>query len=187
MRGFHSLSNHFLIAMPSLADPNFHHSVTFICEHNATGAMGIVINRKLDLKFGDVLEQMSIDPVDPEVRGKQVFLGGPVHTDRGFVIHKPIGKWDSTLKVTKSIGLTTSRDIVAAVAAGKGPKQCLIALGYAGWSAGQLEKEMANNSWISGPADASIIFDTPPNRRWEVAAQSIGIDLAKMSNDVGHA
>ncbi len=182
-----SLANHFLIAMPSLADPNFHHSVTYICEHNPSGAMGIVINRELELKFGEVLEQMAIEVSDPKVRDKEVYLGGPVHTDRGFVIHRPIGKWDSTLKITKSIGLTTSRDIVAAVAAGKGPKSCLIALGYAGWGAGQLEKEMAENAWLSAPADARIIFDTPVETRWEVAAKSLGVDIARISNDVGHA
>jgi putative transcriptional regulator len=182
-----SLANHFLIAMPSLADPNFHHTVTYICEHTPQGAMGIVINRELELKFGEVLEQMAIETVSPRVRDKEVYLGGPVHTDRGFVIHRPVGKWDSTLKVTRNIGLTTSRDIVAAVAAGKGPKSCLIALGYAGWGAGQLEKEMAENAWLSAPADASIMFDTPVDKRWEVAAKSLGIDIARISSDVGHA
>lgn len=187
MAEFTSLTNHFLIAMPALADPNFHHSVTYICEHNASGAMGIVVNRVLELTFGDVLEQMTLETKDPQVSGRQVFLGGPVHTDRGFVIHKPIGKWDSTLRVAPRIGLTTSRDIIAAVAAGKGPKQCLIALGYAGWGAGQLEKEIADNAWLSGPADISVIFDVPPEQRWEVAASSIGVDLSRMSSEVGHA
>ena len=187
MTEFTSLTNHFLIAMPALADPNFHHSVTYICEHNADGAMGIVINRPLDLKFGEVLEQMNIEGADPDISQKVVFLGGPVHTDRGFVIHKPIGKWESTLRVASRIGVTTSRDIVAAVAAGKGPKQALIALGYAGWAAGQLEKEMAENAWLSGLADIKVMFDTPVDQRWEVAAASLGIDLSRMSNDVGHA
>ncbi len=182
-----SLANHFLIAMPSLADPNFHHTVTYICEHNEHGAMGIVINRELELKLGEVLEQMAIEAVSPKVRDKEVYLGGPVHTDRGFVIHQPVGKWDSTLKITRSIGLTTSRDIVAAVAAGKGPKSCLIALGYAGWGAGQLEKEMAENAWLSAPADARIIFKTPVEQRWNVAASSLGVDISRISNDVGHA
>jgi len=187
MSEFTSLTNHFLIAMPALADPNFHHSVTYICEHNESGAMGIVVNRPLELTFGDVLEQMTLEAKDPQVSGRHVFLGGPVHTDRGFVIHKPIGKWDSTLRITPRIGLTTSRDIIAAVAAGKGPKQCLIALGYAGWGAGQLEKEMTENAWLSGPADLKVIFDVPPEQRWEVAASSIGVDLSRMSNEVGHA
>jgi putative transcriptional regulator len=187
MNTFISFTNQFLIAMPSLADPNFHHSVTYICEHNENGAMGIVINRPLELKFGEVLEQMSIEAGDPEVVQRQVFLGGPVQPDRGFVIHRPVGKWESTLKITKDIGLTTSRDIVTAVAAGKGPAKCFIALGYAGWGAGQLEKEMADNSWLSGPADARVIFDVPASHRWEEAAQSLGVDLTKMSSDVGHA
>lgn len=187
MTDFFSLTNQFLIAMPSLADPNFHHSVTYICEHNESGAMGIVINRPLELKFGEVLEQMNIEAGDTEAAKRPVFLGGPVQPDRGFVIHRPVGKWESTLKIAKDIGLTTSRDIVAAVASGKGPSKCFIALGYAGWGAGQLEKEMAENSWISGPADTRVIFDVPANQRWEVAAKSLGVDLSKMSSDVGHA
>lgn len=187
MNDFFSLTNHFLIAMPALADPNFHHSVTYICEHNPSGAMGIVINRPLELKFGEVLEQMSIPVEDAAAISQPVYLGGPVQPDRGFVIHRPIGAWESTLQVTDDIGLTTSRDIVSAVAAGKGPKECFIALGYAGWGAGQLEKEMSDNAWLSGPADARVIFDTPVRRRWEVAAASLGIDISKMSNEIGHA
>jgi putative transcriptional regulator len=187
MTQFTSLANQFLIAMPTLMDPNFHRSVTYICEHNANGAMGIVINRSLDLRFGEVLDQMSIDVTDTDALALPVFLGGPVHTDRGFVIHRPMGKWDSTLRVTDKIGLTTSRDIVAAVAAGKGPKNCLIALGYAGWGAGQLEKEMADNAWLSGPADPRVMFEVPIEQRWEIAAAARGVDRSRMSNDVGHA
>ncbi|MDY6991539.1 MAG: YqgE/AlgH family protein [Pseudomonadota bacterium] len=181
------LTNHFLIAMPNLADPNFFHTVTYICMHNEEGAMGIVINRPMDVDLGDVLEHMEIEAQDPIASRLPIFEGGPVQRERGFVIHRPPGQWDAMLTVSESLGITTSRDILGAIACGQGPQQVLIALGYAGWGAGQLEQELAENAWLSIPADNQIIFETPPEKRWEAAAARLGVDLTLLSNDAGHA
>jgi putative transcriptional regulator len=187
MKGSADLTNHFLIAMPRLADPNFFHTVTYICEHNNEGALGIVINRPLDITLGEILEHMEIQTDREEVAQRPVYMGGPVQQERGFVLHKPASGWDSTLLVTDDIGITASRDILAAIAQGEGPEQSLIALGYAGWGAGQLEQEMAANAWLSGPADEHILFESPDEKRWELAAALLGIDLNLLSGDAGHA
>ncbi len=182
-----TFTNQFLIAMPALADPNFFHSVTYICEHNEDGAMGIVINRPLELKLGDVLNHMEIPVEDPRVATAQVFLGGPVQPERGFVLHRPPGAWDSMLQITPNLAITTSRDILNAIAQGDGPGDTLIALGYAGWGPGQLENEMAQNAWLSGPVDEAILFEASAATRWEAAAALMGVDLNLLSSDVGHA
>lgn len=181
------LTNRFLIAMPSLADPNFSRTVTYVCEHNDEGAMGIVINRPLDLHLGDVLSHMDIKPPGGSVANMPVVLGGPVQRERGFVLHQPASAWDATLRVTDTIAVTTSRDILAAIAGGQGPDHVLVALGYAGWGAGQLEREMADNAWLSGPAASDILFDLPYPERWEAAAALLGVDLKTLSDEVGHA
>ncbi|MGR8921725.1 MAG: YqgE/AlgH family protein [Gammaproteobacteria bacterium] len=181
------LTNHFLIAMPTLADPNFVQTVTYICAHNDEGAMGIVINRPLELDLGEVLSQMELVSDDPDITARPVYQGGPVHTDRGFVLHRPAQDWNSTIRVTDDVGVSTSRDILEAIAGGGGPDDTLVALGYAGWGAGQLEQEMAQNAWLSGPADHAIIFRTPAEQRWQEAADLIGVDLGAISHDVGHA
>ncbi|WP_455203362.1 YqgE/AlgH family protein [Kaarinaea lacus] len=187
MRESAYLTNHFLIAMPRLLDPNFFHTVTYICEHNSQGAMGIVINQPVELTLGEVADHLGFPASDGQHLEQTIFRGGPVETERGFVLHKPIGTWDSTLSVTDSIGLSTSNDIVAALARGEGPSKCLVALGYAGWGAGQLEQEMVENSWLSGPADERILFETSSGDRWEAAAALVGIDIHNISGDVGHA
>jgi len=181
------LTNQFLIAMPGLEDPNFFHSVTYICEHNAQGALGLVINRPLDMHLGEILEHIKLEHAEPEARQITVHLGGPVQQERGFVLHSPLGEWDATLKVTDRIGVTSSLDILHAIARNEGPESALITLGYAGWGAGQLEQEMADNAWISGPANPDILFRTPDTERWKAAALSFGVDLDLMSGDVGHA
>lgn len=181
------LGNHFLIAMPNLADPNFFHTVTYICEHNADGALGIVINRPMNLHLRDVLQHMELDAADETVGDTPIFVGGPVQQDRGFVLHRPLGSWEATLKVTDAIGVTSSRDILSAIAAHEGPEESLIALGYAGWGAGQLEQEMAANAWLSGPADERIVFELPHEKRWEAAAAKLGVDLNLLSGETGHA
>ena len=181
------LTNQFLIAMPNLLDPNFFHSVTYICEHNENGAMGIVINQPVDLTLGELITQIGTDRAPSDLFDQSVYRGGPVETERGFVLHQPIGDWDSTLPITDVIGISTSNDIIEAIAAGNGPKQCLVALGYAGWGAGQLEQEMADNAWLSGPADPEILFRTPDAERWKAAAASLGIDLDLLSGEAGHA
>ena len=181
-----NLTNHFLIAMPALQDPNFYHTVTYICEHNAEGAMGIIINRPLDLSVHELFEQLEIPAGDPA--GKQpVYLGGPVQPDRGFVLHRTGQPWDSTLQVTDDVSITASQDILRAMAAGEGPEDALIALGYAGWGKGQIEQELADNAWLSGPADTDIIFRLAAHQRWDAAAGLLGIDLNLLSGEAGHA
>lgn len=181
------LNNQFLVAMPTLQDPNFFHGVTYLCEHNDEGAMGIMINRPLDLELGEVLNQMNIDTDDEHVARQPILLGGPVQRERGFVLHRPHGQWDATLKVTDELGVTSSRDILEALAAGAGPSECLVALGYAGWGPGQLERELAENAWLSVGADHRILFHTPHDKRWESAAALSGVDLNRLSSDIGHA
>lgn len=181
------LTNHFLIAMPTLEDRNFYRTVTFVCEHSAEGAMGIVVNRTTDLRLGDVLEQLDIATDDPALAQQPVYTGGPVQGNRGFVLHEPLGHWESTLPVTDTLGVSTSRDILAAIAEHRGPDRWLIALGYAGWGAGQLEREMAENSWLSGPANREILFELPLESRWTAAAGLVGVDLAMLSPQAGHA
>jgi putative transcriptional regulator len=181
------LTNQFLVAMPALEDPNFRESVTFICEHNPQGALGIVINRPMNVVLDDILKQLSLKARDGDTGATPVYLGGPVQPERGFVIHEPPGQWEATLKVGNGIGVTTSRDVLAALAEGHGPKRAFVALGYAGWTAGQLEEELKSNSWLSAPADPHIIFDTPVEQRWQAAARLIGVDLSLLSGDTGHA
>ncbi|MGE0383959.1 MAG: YqgE/AlgH family protein [Gammaproteobacteria bacterium] len=182
-----NLTNHFLIAMPSLMDPNFHHTVTYICAHGEEGAMGIVINRPMELNLAEVLSQMDLRPATDAIAQRPVFEGGPVQQDRGFILHRPTGGWASSIDVTKELAVSTSRDILEAIARGDGPDDMLVALGYAGWGAGQLEREMAENAWLSGPADPNVIFTTPPEGRWRASARLLGVDLNSLSYQVGHA
>ena len=182
-----SLTNHLLIAMPSLADPNFSQAVTLICEHSERGALGIVLNKPLPMRLSDVLSQMKLEPRDEEIGTRAVLRGGPVHTDRGFVLHRPGGSWDSTHKVSDLIQVTTSRDVLAAMARGEGPQNAFIALGYAGWEAGQLEREIKDNAWLSLPADERVVFELPYADRWQAAWQLLGIDVDKISLVAGHA
>jgi putative transcriptional regulator len=182
-----NLTNHFLIAMPRLEDPNFFHTVTYICEHNRDGAMGIVINRPMELHLADIFEQLEIQVSSPKVAEQPVYLGGPVQSDRGFVLHDSTTEWSSTLRINSEISVTTSLDILEAIAVDKGPKQILVALGYAGWGAGQLESELAQNAWLSGPAKSDIIFKRPSQERWQAAADLLGVDLNLLSGDAGHA
>ena len=182
-----SLTNHFLIAMPGLQDPNFSRTVTYVCEHTDQGAMGIVINRPTEVTLGEPLVQLDIPTRLDWVRGMTVYQGGPVQTDRGFVLHTAGHSFDSTLNINDLISVTTSRDILEALAAGEGPPQTLIALGYAGWGSGQLEQELSANAWLSGPADGGIIFRLPSDARWLAAAKLLGIDMNLLSGEAGHA
>ncbi|HET7674977.1 MAG TPA: YqgE/AlgH family protein [Gammaproteobacteria bacterium] len=181
------LTNQFLIAMPSLGDPNFHETVTYIFEHNDNGALGIVINRPLTLTLGEVFAQLSLEVAESASAEQPIFAGGPVERQRGFVLHRPLGGWQATLPIGDDIGVTSSQDILEAMARGEGPAHSLFALGYAGWGVGQLEQELAANAWLSVAADADLIFNTPPEERWHAAARLIGIDLSLLSNDAGHA
>jgi len=187
-----SLSNHFLIAMPSLNDPNFEQSVSYICEHNNEGAMGVVINRPSNMTFANLCEQLNIEVNDPDIANQPIFEGGPVETDRGFILHTPVGEWESTLAVSKDIGLTMSQDIIEAIASGcaldnQPPKHFIVTFGYAGWSADQIEDEIAENVWLNVPATMEILFHTPIEQRWAAAAAALGINLQTLSSDIGHA
>ena len=182
-----SLINQLLIAMPGMLDPNFSTTVTLICEHNDDGALGIVINRPTTLKLGGLFEQLSVENPDPEVASSPVLSGGPVGTERGFVLHGPEHSYENTLAVSDEIRLTLSRDVIDAMATGKGPENALVAIGYAGWEPGQLEGEMLANAWLNVPATPEIVFETPFAERWDSAARTLGIDIACMSTDAGHA
>ena len=182
-----SLTNQLLIAMPGMEDPNFSTTVTLICEHNDDGALGIVINRPLTLKLGGLFEQLELENADPETASDPVLLGGPVGPERGFVLHGPEVTFENSIKVSSDIQLTLSRDVLDAMAEGSGPEKTLVALGYAGWEPGQLENEMLANSWLSVPATTDIVFDTPFAERWTRAAETIGIDISRISPDAGHA
>ena len=182
-----SLKDHFLIAMPSIGDGIFAHSITYICEHNEQGAMGIVINHPLDLSLDEIFEHLQIDNIQSP-HHDQILAGGPVHMDRGFVLHRSTdAAWDSTIRVSDQIALTTSQDILTAIAHNEGPSDSIVALGYAGWSEGQLESELADNAWLTAPADSDIIFNTPVVQRAKAAAAKMGIDLALISPQAGHA
>ena len=181
------LTGHFLIAMPALKDNNFSHTVTYICEHNENGTLGITINRPSDFNLAEMLEQLSIESKTPATGLRSIFIGGPVHQDRGFVLHTPIGNWESSLHVNESIAVTTSRDILQAIAVGNGPDDCIIALGYSGWAPGQLESEISDNAWLNCPANQQILFHTPVQNIWQEAASLLGVDLTLLSNDAGHA
>ncbi|MEP5765787.1 MAG: YqgE/AlgH family protein [Halieaceae bacterium] len=182
-----SLRDHFLLAMPSLTDAIFANSITYLCEHTEQGAMGIVINQPLDLCVEEVLAHLDL-PCGGHLRETPVMAGGPVHMDRGFVLHRPCDhEWEASLSVTEDICLTTSRDILVSISRDQGPPDNLIALGYAGWSAGQLESEISDNSWLTLPADSAIIFDTPCHLRMSAAAAQLGVDLNLISGEAGHA
>lgn len=187
MRTTERFTDHFFIAMPAMKDPNFEQTVTYICQHNDEGALGIVINRTIDLTVGDVFDQMKIAQHQSTKSDTPVHYGGPVQSERGFILHQDLGNWDSTLKINGDIGLTTSRDILEAMAINQGPNRALLALGYAGWGAGQLEREMTENAWLNWPADEELIFETPVEQRWTKAAGLLGIDLSLLSTDAGHA
>jgi len=182
-----NLTQHFLIAMPNMVDPHFSKTLTFICEHNDQGALGVVVNRPIAMNLHALLEQIGIRFDAGAVKSDPVHFGGPVQTDRGFVLHMPLGQWQSTLAVGPEIGLTSSKDILQAVARGEGPRQILITLGYAGWAPGQLEHELAQNAWLTVQASPDVIFELPAEERLPAAMGLLGIDYANLSEQAGHA
>ena len=186
------LAHHFLIAVPSLADPNFARGVTLVCQHDENGAMGLMVNRLSDYTLGEVLRQMDIASDSPTLGMQSVLVGGPVQPERGFVLHDDPRDFGSTLRFgqcdgDRGLAVSTSRDILQEMARGAGPRRTLVTLGYAGWTAGQLEEELAQNAWLAVPAEPAICFDTPLADRWHAAARSIGVDLSRLSDVVGHA
>ena len=187
-----TLANQLLIALPALADPHFARSVAIICQHDADGAMGVVINRPSEYTLGEVFQQMGIDCDNAALCAQPVLAGGPVHPERGFVLHDRMqhggmGEWESSLAISDELAVTTSRDILEAMARGNGPKHATVALGCAGWGAGQLEYELVENSWLTAPVAADVLYALPLEARWQAAAGLIGVDMARIADYAGHA
>jgi len=181
------LNNQFLIAMPNLADAEFSHTVSYLCQHNAEGALAIVVNRPMDMTLGAIFDQMNISCLSEQVKKTPIFAGGPVYVDRGFIIHsKTEGSWDSSISVSDTTNLTSSRDILEAIAENKGPEKYLVALGYAGWRAGQLEQEIMSNAWLNSPYEENILYEVPISQRWMMAASQIGVDITQLTAPAGH-
>lgn len=187
MTQFPSLKDHFLIAMPNLMDPNFYQSVTYILEHDDKGAMGIMINQPLEVNLNELFDHLDIKTSDHFLGEKKIMSGGPVQTERGFILHTPSGDWESSMKLNADIAVTTSQDILNAISNDEGPEAVEIILGYAGWGAGQLDQEMLQNSWLSVPASPEILFHTPVEKRWEAAVELIGINVHQLSSEIGHS
>jgi putative transcriptional regulator len=181
------LTRHLLIALPALADSSFARSVTLICQHDTEGAMGVVVNRASEYTLGEVFEQMGIASNDERLCAQPVLAGGPVHPERGFVLHDGAQEWESTLTIAEHLYVTTSRDVLEAMARGDGPKHATVALGCAGWAPGQLESELIDNSWLTAPADPELLFALPLDVRWQAAAARIGVDMSRMADYSGHA
>ena len=187
MQPISTLANHFLIAMPGMRDPGFRRGVAFVCQHGDDGAMGLLINRLSEYRLGDVLAQMNIKSTLARVADAPVLIGGPVQPERGFVLHAPHGEWESSFRISERICVTTSRDVLVAIAEGQGPHDVLIALGYSGWSQGQIDIELKENAWLTVAADESILFRTPLEQRWEAAAALVGVDISSLTDYAGHA
>jgi putative transcriptional regulator len=186
-----NLADHFLIAMPSMLDPVFGGTVVYLCEHNADGALGLIVNKATDITVDTLLDRVDLTleirhPVLP-VTGGPVMFGGPVQIERGFVLHQPHGDYSSTVRVSEQIALTTSKDVLEAVAVGTGPSRLMVSLGCAGWSAGQLEQEIGRNGWLTVRADSSILFDLPIAQRFAAAMKLLGIDPMMLTSEAGHA
>jgi len=185
------LTNQFLIAMPGMADETFAGAVVYLCEHNEKGALGLVINKPIDIKLRKLFEKVELN-LDPDGLGDEpVYFGGPVQTERGFVLHEKIGegaaRYNSTLSIPGGLEMTTSKDVLEAMADGGGPRKVLITLGYSGWQAGQLEDEIGRNGWLTVNADPKVIFDTPIEERYDRAVGLLGIDPRMLSQEAGHA
>ncbi|AIW19967.1 YqgE/AlgH family protein [Vibrio coralliilyticus] len=186
-----NLTNHFLVAMPGMKDPYFQRSVIYVCEHNDDGAMGLMINAPIDITVGKMLKQVDVEATQPQLRvgslEKPVLNGGPVSGDRGFILHQPKDHYESSIQMTDCISVTTSKDILAVLGTEAEPPEYIVALGYSGWEAGQLEIELSENSWLTIEADPDVMFNTPINERWQKAVQMLGINASQLSSDIGHA
>ena len=182
-----NFANQFLIAMPGMVEGSLAGSVIYVCEHTERGALGLVINRPTDLTLGTLFERIDLTLEIGPVKDTFVFFGGPVQTDRGFVLHRSAEGYDSTLRAGNDIRVTVSQDILGALARGEGPDPVLVALGYAGWGAGQLEAELGANAWLSVPADQAILFETPFEQRWSAAIGLLGVDIHQITTYAGHA
>jgi putative transcriptional regulator len=181
------LTNQLLIAMPTLGDTNFSQTVSLICDHSPNGALGLILNKPLKMRMDEIFKQLQIEVAGGAVGDRQVLRGGPVQGDRGFVVHRAGGQWESTLQVSDAIHVTTSRDILRAIARGEGPTDAFLVLGYAGWESGQLEDEIRANAWITAPVDPKLVFEVPFEQRWTAAAGLLGVDLSRISPISGNA
>ena len=190
-----NLTNQFLIAMPGMGDGTFAGTVVYLCEHTEKGALGLVINKPIDITLKNLFEKVELSLDREDLIEAPVYFGGPVQTERGFVLHEPQataeghaeGLYNSSLRIEGGLEMTTSKDVLEALANGAGPKKVLVTLGYSGWAAGQLEDEISNNGWINVAAEPGIIFDTPVGERYDKALSLLGIDLAMLSSSAGHA
>lgn len=182
-----NLTDHFLIAMPAMEDTFFSKSLVYIAEHNEQGALGLIVNRPIDMSLATLFEKIDI-PLEADELGRlPIFFGGPVQTDRGFVLHRPLGEWQSTMAVNQQVGLTSSRDVLQAVASQGQPRDVLVTLGYSGWSAGQLEEELGQNAWLTVPADSHILFDLPFEDKLASAMEKLGVSFTNLADGAGHA
>ncbi|WP_417330242.1 YqgE/AlgH family protein [Halomonas cupida] len=182
-----SLRNHFLMAMPHLEDPNFAGTLSYLCDHDEKGTMGVIVNKPTDLTLEALFEQLEIEAVDGPNRQAPVYFGGPVHKDRGFILHHgQAEEWDSSLQVTEELALTTSMDMMQALASGEGPEKFIVCLGCAGWESGQLENELMDNAWLTVEGRQEVIFETPPEQRLTASAGLLGVDLNLMTREAGH-
>jgi putative transcriptional regulator len=187
-----NLTNQFLIAMPGLGNGTFAGTVIYLCEHTEKGALGLVINKPIDITLKSLFEKVELSLDRDDLAEVPVYFGGPVQTERGFVLHEPLpeggeGSYNSSLKVQGGLEMTTSKDVLEAISSGAGPKKVLVTLGYSGWGAGQLEEEMSKNGWINVDAEPGIIFDTPVGQRYDKALSLLGIDAGMLSSHAGHA
>lgn len=182
-----SLANHLLVAMPSIVDPNFKRSVIYVCEHQVQGTVGLIINRPMQYPLGLVFDQLHIEPIRVECNRLPLLFGGPIQPERGFVIHRPLGGWRSSLALQEGVTVTTSNDIIRAIAADQGPKDVLVALGYVGWSENQLNQEVMDNTWLVCPFKPEILYEVPFENRWECAGLTIGVKMNQLTSSVGHA
>lgn len=181
------LTGQFLIAMPGMPDDRFQQTVIYVCAHGPEGAMGLVVNKPMEsISFPDLLEQLEIT-VPPEGQGIEVLFGGPVETGRGFVLHSPDYVQDATMLVDDDVALTATVDVLRAIAGGDGPRQSLLALGYAGWGPGQLDDEIKENGWLSVNADPELLFNTSVDSKWQGAMKKLGIDPLMLSDSAGNA
>ncbi|BFM50530.1 YqgE/AlgH family protein [Marinomonas sp. THO17] len=184
---FDSFKNHFLISMPHLDDPHFEHTVVYLCEHTPVGAMGIIINRPSNIEFRELAKHLAMTIEDPKLITEPIYTGGPVEAERGFILHTADKEWGNTLKVTSQVSLSASLKALEDIAKGKGPNAFLVTLGCAGWDAGQLEAEIANNDWLVCEADLDVLFNTPSELQFSAATKVLGIDMTKLSPDIGHS
>ncbi len=183
-----SFANHLLIAMPAMQDPAFARTVIYICEHSDEGAMGVVINAPIDMNLKEMVEQAAPGSDVSDAKGSQIIVkGGPVSPDRGFILHYPHGEWEGSMRLNDDFTVTTSKDIVACIGNENGPQKQVIALGYAGWSAGQLDEELTENAWLIVPATHELVFDTPLHDRWNQSIKALGIEPWQLTEQAGHA